>query len=76
MKKQGIPLYLQGEVEIIIEKITLHNSSLPTPFEIDKDSVVYDEAIRYRYLHLRRLSIKKHILFRAEVTKFIRGFSL
>ena len=68
------PALPTGEIEIIIEKITLHNSSLPTPFEIDKDSVVYDDAIRYRYLYLRRPSIKKHILFRAKVTKFIRDF--
>eukprot|EP00105_Crassostrea_gigas_P037012 XP_019921160.1 PREDICTED: uncharacterized protein LOC105324535 [Crassostrea gigas] len=63
-----------GEVEILADKITIISRSKTPPFPIDQDTIVKDEAIRYRYLHLRRPSVKQNIILRSQLTKIVRDF--
>ena len=64
-----------GEIELICHDIRLLNQSKTPPFEIDQDKHVGEEhRLKYRYLDLRRERMKRNILMRSEVTKFIRDF--
>lgn len=68
------PELATGEIEIVAQKIDILNSAKPVPFEIDRNTPVKDEAIRYRYLHLRRPEVKDYILKRYLITKEVRDF--
>ena len=63
-----------GRIEVTALKVTIINESLPLPFEIDKNTPVKDDSIKYRYLHLRRPEIKDFILKRYLITKEVRNF--
>jgi aspartyl-tRNA synthetase len=67
-----------GKVEIEVESINILNESKTPPFEVDGDtsSVSEDIRLKYRYLDLRTDRMKKNILNRAKVVKFIRDFYL
>lgn len=62
-----------GEVEMVVEKIEILNTSLTPPFPI-QDGITTDETIRlkYRYLDLRRLEMQKRIILRHKVVKLMR----
>ena len=63
-----------GMIDVVAHEIKVIQQSKTPPFEIDKDSPVKDDAIRYRYLHLRREDIKNKIILRSKLTKYIRDF--
>lgn len=63
-----------GEIEILADKITIISRAKTPPFPIDQETIVKDEAIRYRYLHLRRPSVKQNIILRSQLTKIVRDF--
>ncbi|MDF2379424.1 MAG: aspartate--tRNA ligase [Candidatus Gracilibacteria bacterium] len=64
-----------GEIEVIVNEVTILNESKTPPFEIDQDKHVGEEhRLKYRYLDLRRDRMKSNILLRAEVTTFIRNY--
>jgi len=64
-----------GEVEVIAQNTDILNPSKTPPFYINEDIAV-DENLRlkYRYLDLRRDQMKKNLLLRHRVVKFIRDF--
>ena len=64
-----------GTVEVIADKVVVHNQSLTPPFYIEEDSGA-DEALRlrYRYLDLRRPSMLRNLSLRHKVVKYIRDF--
>ena len=64
-----------GEIEIEVQKVTILNKAKTTPFIINKDEEI-DENLRlkYRYLDLRREKMRKNIVLRHKVIKFIRDF--
>ena len=64
-----------GEVEAYASELTVLNQSLTPPFYVNED-VSVDENIRlkYRYVDLRRESMKDALIARHKVVKYIRDF--
>ena len=64
-----------GEVEVSTEQVRVLNESKTPPFYINEESEV-DELIRmkYRFLDLRRQSMRDTIIMRHEVVRYIRDF--
>ena len=51
-----------GEVEVAARAITVLNTSLTPPFQIDEETPVSEEVrLRYRYLDLRRQRMRENI---------------
>ena len=68
----GIPT---GAVELIVNEASVLNESLTPPFYINEETEV-DELVRmqYRYLDLRRPSMRDTLILRHRVVKFMRDF--
>ena len=64
-----------GYVELHVSRIVVLNESLTPPFYVNEESEV-DENVRlkYRYVDLRRESMKNALIVRHRVVKFIRDF--
>lgn len=64
-----------GAIEIYASDINILNSAKTPPFYINEE-VEVDEALllRYRYLHLRRASMRDNLILRHRVIKFMRDF--
>ncbi len=64
-----------GEVEILVEKAVILNISKTPPFYINEDVEVNENVrLKYRYLDLRRDRMKRNLILRHEVIKFMREF--
>jgi aspartyl-tRNA synthetase len=65
-----------GEVEIAVTAADLLADSLTPPFQIEgyADDVGEDTRLRYRYLDLRRESMREALLLRHRVTSAMRDF--
>ena len=62
-----------GEVEIVIEDLTVLNESAPLPLPIDEHVEVGEEArLKHRYLDLRRPKPRANMVLRSEVNKAAR----
>ena len=64
-----------GEIEVLVDELTVLNPAKTPPFLIDRDENV-DESLRlkYRYLDLRRERMQHNLLIRHKAIKFIRDF--
>ena len=64
-----------GEIEIAAEQIELLNTARTTPFPLN-DTVQPDESLRlkYRYLDLRRPSMRDIVILRHRVVKAMRDY--
>lgn len=64
-----------GEIEVEVTKLEIINSSADIPFEISNTTnALEDTRLKYRYLDLRRTTIKEKILTRHQITRSIRHF--
>ncbi len=64
-----------GEVELVVNKLTILNQATPLPFNIDEYQEVGEEIrLRYRYLDLRRPEMAQRMKTRADIVYFIRDF--
>ncbi|WP_185869618.1 aspartate--tRNA ligase [Blattabacterium cuenoti] len=64
-----------GEIEIIVSKIDILNSSITTPFTIeDKTDGKEEDRMIYRYLDIRRNPIKNNLIIRHNITLEIRNY--
>ncbi len=64
-----------GEIEIIVEKITVLNESITPPFTIEDETDGGDELrMQYRYLDLRRDNVRKKLMLRHQVAKHVRNY--
>jgi len=64
-----------GKVEILGERLEIFNQSKLPPFEIGGVKKVSEEKrLEFRYLDLRQEKMKKNIIFRHRLIKFIRDF--
>ncbi len=63
-----------GDIEIALTKLEILNTCSPLPFKINEETPVSDDAIKYRYLYLRRERAKNFILKRYQVTHLVRNF--
>lgn len=69
------PALPTGEVEVMVEGLTVLNQSLTPPFYIT-DDVDADESLRlrYRYLDLRRPKMQDNLRLRHRAVKYIRDY--
>ena len=64
-----------GEIEILVSKLTILNKSLTPPFTIEDNTDGGEELrMKYRYLDIRRNSIKEKLIFRHKVSSEIRNY--
>ena len=64
-----------GEIEILVSKLTILNKSLTPPFTIEDITDGGEELrMKYRYLDIRRNSIKEKLIFRHKVSSEIRNY--
>ncbi len=69
------PALPTGEIEIEVEKVEMLNSAKTTPFPIaDHVSAAEELRLRYRYLDIRRDTMRKNIELRHRAVKLIRDF--
>ena len=74
-REKANPNIKTGEIEIDIQELEIINTSEETPFEIKDDTnALEDTRLKYRYLDLRRQSLKDKIMMRAKITRCIRNF--
>ena len=65
-----------GEIEVKVSKIEILAESKTPPFDLSSEGYEIGEETRmqYRYLDLRRPRLRKNLIERARVIKFIRDF--
>lgn len=69
------PAMATGEIEIAAESYHILNRSKTPPFTIQDDTDGGDELrMHYRYLDLRRPSVKRNLLLRYQVSKAARNY--
>ena len=74
-REQENPKMKTGKIEIEVTDLELINTASELPFEIKDDtSALEDTRLKYRYLDLRRQSLKDKIIKRAKITRCIRNF--
>ena len=64
-----------GDIEVLVDELTVLNPSKTPPFVIGRDESV-DEPVRlkYRYLDLRREKMQRNLMIRHTAVKFIRDY--
>lgn len=65
-----------GEVEIVPESVEVLSEAQTSPFALDTDGreIGEEHRMKYRYLDLRRERMKKNLILRHKIIKFIRDF--
>lgn len=67
------PNLTSGEVEVMVDELTVLNTAAPLPFQIDEHVEVGEEArLKYRYLDLRRPEPARIMRLRSEVNRVAR----
>ena len=64
-----------GDIEVTVNTLRILSESDTPPFPVEENISTREELrLQYRYLDLRRPSLKKNIKLRSDVTTFIRKF--
>jgi aspartyl-tRNA synthetase len=64
-----------GEIEILVEKLTILNASEVPPFTIEDQTDGGEELrMKYRYLDIRRNPVKDKLIFRHKMAQKIRNY--
>ncbi len=64
-----------GDIEVLVQKLTLLNQSELPPFTIeDETDGGEDVRMKYRYLDIRRNPVKNNLLFRHKVAQEVRNY--
>ena len=64
-----------GEVEVLVQSLTLLNPSEVPPFTIeDNTDGGEDLRMKYRYLDLRRTPVRENLIFRHKVAMMVRNY--
>lgn len=64
-----------GEIEILVEKLTVLNESVLPPFTIEDETDGGEELrMKYRYLDIRRNPVKDKLIFRHEIAQEVRKY--
>ncbi len=72
---QANPNMPTGEVEVLASSVKILNQAKTTPILISKEEDENEEIrLRYRYLDLRRERMRKNLILRHQVVKFIRDY--
>jgi aspartyl-tRNA synthetase len=72
---QANPNMPTGEVEVLAKEVNVLNQAKTTPILVSKEEDENEEIrLRYRYLDLRRERMRKNLILRHRVVKFIRDY--
>lgn len=73
---QANPNMHTGEIEVIIDHVSLLSKSKTPPFELDGHGELANEEIRYkhRYIDLRRPAALENVKFRSKFINYTRGW--
>ena len=66
-----------GRIEVMVDELKVLNSSLTPPFSLDdREGAEVAESVRlkYRYLDLRRNTLRDNMVLRSQVSKSVRDF--
>lgn len=64
-----------GEIEVIVNSLVLESMASDLPFEISDDTTALEDTrLKYRYLDLRRPTLKNNLLVRSKLMHVIRNF--
>jgi aspartyl-tRNA synthetase len=64
-----------GEIEILVEKLTILNASETPPFTIEDQTDGGEELrMKYRYLDIRRNPVKDKLIFRHKMAQKVRNY--
>ena len=65
-----------GSIEVVAEHVEILNPSRTTPFPINSEAIQVDESLRlkYRYLDLRRTTMRDNMILRHRVVKAMRDY--
>ena len=71
-KNKNIPT---GEIEILVEKLTVLNESQLPPFTIEDETDGGEELrMKYRYLDIRRAPVRDKLIFRHKMAQKVRNY--
>ncbi|WP_128331560.1 aspartate--tRNA ligase [Apibacter sp. HY039] len=71
-KNPNIPT---GNIELLVENLSILNSSLTPPFTIEDETDGGEELrMKYRYLDIRRNPVKDKLIFRSKVAQLVRNY--
>lgn len=69
------PNIATGEIEILVEKLTVLNESLVPPFTIEDQTDGGEELrMKYRYLDIRRNTVREKLIFRHKMAQKVRNY--
>lgn len=69
------PNIATGEIEILVEKLTVLNESLVPPFTIEDQTDGGEELrMKYRYLDIRRNPVREKLIFRHKMAQKVRNY--
>ncbi len=69
------PALKTGEIEVTASSLTVLNACAPLPFVVEDDTDVSEELrLKYRYLDLRRPSLRSNLVLRHRVAQVARNF--
>ncbi|MDI6704193.1 MAG: aspartate--tRNA ligase [bacterium] len=69
------PTIPTGEIEVMVHRLEILNTSLPLPFSISEETTVSEDIrLRYRYLDLRRSALQRNLILRHNIYQEIRRF--
>ena len=64
-----------GEIEVLVEKMSVLSNAEPLPMSIqDRDASSEEHRLKYRYLELRNNDLQKNIIIRHNTAQTVRNF--
>ena len=64
-----------GEIEVIVSSLVLESMAHDLPFELGDDTTALEDTrLKYRYLELRRESVREKLIVRSKVMHVIRSY--
>lgn len=75
-KRENVnPNLKTGEIEVLVSELEIINKSIEVPFMIsDETTALEDTRLKYRYLDLRRESLRSKIMMRHQISRCIREY--
>ena len=69
------PNLASGDIEVLVEELTVLNQAKTPPFTIEDDTDGGEELrMQYRYLDIRRNTVKEKLIFRSRVSMAVRNY--
>jgi len=68
------PKLLTGDFEVVVNRLTILSAAKTPPFYINEEAEVDENVrLRYRYLDLRRSRMRRNLMLRHQVVRYIRN---